>query len=170
MIKEHLSDLQLKQLMDNVSSIDQFKRYQVIFLRKTQPKLTVAKVAEICSVSYKTVIQWTYLYNKFGAKKYILKERGGRRNAHLSWSKEAQLLHDLSSKSADGAIITASKIKKYAEKIIGKKLSKDYAYDLMHRHNWRKVMPHSHHPKTDVEKKNDSRKISQNYWISPEKN
>ncbi len=170
MIKEHLSDKKLKQLLDNSKNIEQFKRYQVIYLRKTQPKLTVNTVAQICSVASRTVTQWTYYYNKFGAEKYILKGRGGRRNFHLSWEEEAQLLASLNLESENGNIITALKIKKAAEKIIGKKLSKDYAYDLMHRHNWRKIMPHSHHPKTSSEKKKISRKTSQNCWIPPESN
>ena len=59
--------------MDKTTNIEQFKRYQVIFLRKTHSNLSAKDVAEICSISKKIVIQWTYLYNKFDTEKYILK-------------------------------------------------------------------------------------------------
>ena len=51
-----------------------------------------------------------------------------------------------------GRIFTASAIKAQIEEAVGKDVSKDYLYDILRRHGWRKVVPRPQHPKADTEK------------------
>ncbi|MBN2643593.1 MAG: winged helix-turn-helix domain-containing protein [Victivallales bacterium] len=169
-IASHLSENELSKRMKEAESIDQFRRYQVIYLRLTNPKMSLKQVASTCAVAYRTVVTWTWYYNKHGAEKYILSGRGGRRKAHLSEKKELKLLEKLSSKATKGQVITALAVKKAAEKEVGHELPKDYAYDLMHRHNWRKIVPHTHHPKKNAEAQQSFKKTSRPCWLPPEKN
>lgn len=39
-------------------------------------------------------------------------------------------------------------------------VSKNYTYELLHRHEWRKVFPRQKHPKKDVEKQYEFKKTS----------
>lgn len=169
-VKPHLIAEELQQRMKDSDCIEQYRRYQVIFLRQTKPELPVSTVALMCAVAYRTVTQWTWYYNKYGVEQYILSGKGGRRNCHLSESAEIELLNSLAGKAKKGHVIIALSVKKAAEKIIGHELPKDYAYDLMHRHRWRKIMPHTHHPKKDQTAQETFKETSRTCWIPPEKN
>ncbi|MGA2937216.1 MAG: winged helix-turn-helix domain-containing protein [Syntrophobacteraceae bacterium] len=46
-------------------------------------------------------------------------------------------------------------------------MSKDYLYDLLHRHDWRKVVPRLRRPKADVEKQEEFKKNSRSWWQPP---
>jgi transposase len=169
-VVNHLSIEELRDRMSACESIEQFRRYQVIFLRKSEPELPVAKVAQLCTAAYRTVTQWTWQYNKLGPDEYILSGKGGRRRCLLPEAEETALLERLSAKAEKGQIITALSVKKAAEKVLDRNLSKDYAYDLLHRHRWRKIMPHTHHPKQNPEKREAFKKTSRICWLPPEKN
>lgn len=167
-VSSHLSSEELHKRMMEADSIEQLRRYQVIYLRLTEPTMPVAKVARLCAVAYRTVTQWTWYYNKHGVEEYILSGKGGRRNFHLSEDAEKDLLVKISDKAVNGIIITALSVKRAAEKVLGHELPKDYAYDLMHRHKWRKIKPHTHHPKKNPEAQEAFKKTSRTCWISPE--
>ncbi len=167
-IADHLSVEELQVRMSGACSIDQFRRYQVIFLRLSEPELSVGKVAQLCAVAYRTVTQWTWQYNKFGPDEYILSGKGGRRRGLMPEHKEIALLARLSEKAQKGQVITALAVKKVAEKALGRDLPKDYAYDLLHRHRWRKIMPHTHHPKQNPETREAFKKTSRTCWLPPE--
>lgn len=94
-ISGHLSDGELQSRMKTADTIEQFRRYQVIFLRQTNPAMPVSVVAKICSVAYRTVTQWTWLYNRNKVEDYLLAGRGGRRNSHLPEAAEIKLLESL---------------------------------------------------------------------------
>jgi hypothetical protein len=50
-------------------------------------------------------------------------------------------------KEADkGLMVTAKVVRQRAEKKLGHEVSEDYAYDLLHRHRWKKV---THSPGAD---------------------
>jgi transposase len=72
--------------------------------------------------------------------------RGNRRN--LSFEEEAALLEQFKEKAEQGQIVEISEIKKAYEKACGHSLekSKGQIYRVLHRHNWRKIMPRSKHP------------------------
>lgn len=169
-IRNILSADELQRRMKESDSIEQFKRYQVIFLRLTNPDMPVGQVAQTCGVAYRTVTQWTWYYNHSKIEDYLLAGRGGRRRSHLSEENEIKLLSCLCQKAEKGQIITVQAVRKAAEGAVGHELPKDYAYDLLHRHKWRKIMPHTHHPKKDAEKQEAFKKTSRTFWLPPEKN
>ena len=57
-IEPHLDKQQLQQKLGEAQSLDQFKRWQTIYLRFTQPELSIQAIAEACNVRYRTVTQW----------------------------------------------------------------------------------------------------------------
>lgn len=169
MIQPHLTVEEISFRMKESCSVAQFRRWQAIFLRLQTPHLSVCDVANICSVSRQTVVQWTWLYNVKGPEYYTLVGRGGRRRFTLSEAAELELLQSLQGKAERGIIVTAHTVKIAVEAKIGHEVPKDYAYDLLHRNRWRKIMPHTYHPSGDENARLAFKKTTRIYWLPPEK-
>jgi transposase len=168
MMAAHLTQDELKQRIKDSDCLEQIKRYQVVLMRLQHPARAVGEVAGLCGVSYKTVTQWTWLYNAEGPEALLLKGgRGGRRNALMGEEQESSMLEDLRGKAEKGRIITVASVRQAAERLLGRKLPKDYAYDMLHRHQWRKVKPHTHHPKKDAASQEAFKKTSRIFWLPP---
>jgi len=165
-----LSIPELERRVKESDSIEQYRRWQVILLRSQNPEMSVRKVAAMCQVAYKTVTQWTWLYRTGGAEKLLLSGRGGRYHNLLNQQAEADMLLSLQKKAEAGHIVTALSVKQAAEKILGRTVNKDYAYNVLHRNGWRKVMPHTYHPKGDKEAREAFKKTSRIFWIPPSMN
>lgn len=75
--------------------------------------------------------------------------RGGRRRQHFSVEQEAKLLEPLLSQAREGGILVMGQIKPYLEEALGHPMALSSAYALLHRHNWRKLVPDKYHPKSD---------------------
>ena len=163
-----LSVAELERKVKESDSIDQYRRWQVILLRTKNPEMSVKKVADICQVAYKTVTQWTWIYRTQGAEKLLLSGRGGRHHNLLSEQAETEMLSSLQEKAEAGHIVTALSVKQAAEKILGRAFNKDYAYNVLRRHGWRKIMPHTYHPKGDKDAREAFKKTSRIFWIPPD--
>ena len=122
-----------------------------------------------CGVSYKTVTQWTWGYNKNGPGWLEIKPRGGRRRAWMTFKEESAFMDNLRAETPAASLVTAANVKAAVEKHLGKDVPKDYAYDLLWRHGWRKVMPRTHHPKADAQAREDFKKNSRKHWQAPPK-
>ncbi len=70
---------------------------------------------------------------------------GNRRN--ISVEKEAELLEQFRVKAEEGQIIDIAEIKASYEEAVGHTIGSGQIYRVLQRHNWRKVMPRSKHPK-----------------------
>jgi transposase len=168
-IKEHLNDEALAQCVREAVCLEQQRRWQTIYLRQTQPGMPVKNVAHACGVAYRTVTQWTWGYKKHGPQWLEIKPRGGRRHGLMTPEQEATFMDEMHASMHEASHVTAAKIKTAAEQRLGRGLPKDYAYDLLWRHGWRKVMPRTHHPKGDPQAREDFKKNFRKYWKPPEK-
>ena len=169
MIEKHLSDETLAARVRESTCLDQQRRWQVVFLRQTQPGMPVKGVASACGVRYRTVTQWTWGYNRHGPGWLESKARGGRRRGLMSAQDEAAFMEGLARDAQGASHVNAAKVKAAAERRLGRKLPKDYAYDLLRRHGWRKVMPRTRHPKGDAQAREDFKKNSRKSWLPPQK-
>ncbi len=70
---------------------------------------------------------------------------GNRRN--ISVEKENELLEQFRVKAEEGQIIDIAEIKASYEEAVGHRIGSGQIYRVLHRHNWRKLMPRSKHPK-----------------------
>lgn len=169
-MKTVLSTAELENKVREADTIEQYRRWQVILLRTQKPEMKVKEVAEICQVAYKTVTQWCWLYRTGGAESLLLTGRGGRYHNLMSREAEKEMLKNLQEKAEAGHIVTALSVRKEAEKILGHPVNKDYAYNVLHRNNWRKIMPHTYHPKGDKEAREAFKKSTRIFWIPPSMN
>ena len=92
------------------------------------------QTAEVVGVAKETVYQWVHRYNHHGPEALVLRGRGGRRKGLMSWGEEIALLEQLSREAKRGAVVIARRVREAAQQKLGQKVSKDYAYDVLHRH------------------------------------
>jgi transposase len=91
----------------------------------------------------------------------------GERFGLLPLDEEQTFLEGLRPTAGRGRILTAFAIQATLEEKIGRPVSEDYLYDLLHRHGWRKVMPRPHHPKADKEQQEDFKENFRSWWQPP---
>lgn len=167
-IKEHLTEAELEELIRNTEDKKQCRRWQIIYLAKTS-KMNAGKIGKVTGVSKSSVHKIVTKYNEGGCEVLNLTRNGGRREecAYMTLEEEQKLLEGITQKASIGLIVVAKQIKLEAEKKLGHEVSKDYAYDLMHRHGWRKVEPRPYHPKRDEEAQAEFKKNFRNSWRKP---
>ena len=164
-LMNHLDQDGLKKRMKASADREQFQRWQSIFL--TGKGLSSEVVAEYVGTTKGTVHQWVYQYNHDGPDGFLLQGRGGRRFGLLTLDEESDLLEQVRTKAEQGRILTASAVRSHIEEKTGQTVSKDYLYDILHRHGWRKVMSRPQHPKADKEKQEEFKKNFRSWWQPP---
>ena len=70
---------------------------------------------------------------------------GNHRN--MSYEEESALLETFKERAAAGQMVNTAEIKAAYEKAVGHSIGNGQIYYVLKRHNWRKVMPRSKHPK-----------------------
>lgn len=77
--------------------------------------------------------------------------RGGRRRENMSIEEEKEFLLPFFEKARAGGILVVSDIKDALDKRLRRRAALASAYNLLHRHGWRKLAPDKRHPQSDVE-------------------
>ena len=75
---------------------------------------------------------------------------GGRRRENMTREEEATFLAPFFEKAKVGGILVVGEIKRALDERLGRKVALASAYNLLHRHGWRKLAPDKRHPKADV--------------------
>jgi transposase len=153
---------------NKAKSAKEYIKWNVLDLIYTK-NLSAKEVSVVTGVPRPTVYGWIRKYKKGGPKLLIGKKKGGRRRSHITLDKENELLEGLINDSIKGLIITAKVVRKKIEEVVGHGVSKEVAYDLLHRHGWRKIAPRSFHPESNKQKQNEFKKNFSNSWQRPRK-
>jgi len=99
-------------------------------------------------------VRWTtQARNKFiNAKGLANKcQQGGRHQANLSKEEESKFLAPFFEKAKSGGILVVNDIHKALEERLGRKVALASAYNLLHRHGWRKLAPDKRNISSDAE-------------------
>lgn len=97
----------------------------------------------LCSVR---ISQLVSEFKAKGLERYIEKKYGGN-HRNMSVAEEEEILDSFRKKAEAGQVIIAQEIKQAFDEKLGRDTGRGYIYMLLGRHNWRKVMPRSRHPK-----------------------
>lgn len=103
-------------------------------------------IAERLGLSSTRVTHLVSQYTKKGLDDYIQKKYGGN-HRNMSEGDENAILDEFKTKAEAGQVITAKEIKKKLDAKLGRDTGRSYVYMLLARHDWRKIMPRSKHPK-----------------------
>jgi len=133
----------------------------------THLRHSAAEVADLLQISKPAVWLWVGQYNRGGPRGLFRKGRGGRRWSFLSWEDEEGLLQTWESRGIRGEILTVPQLVGEVEKAVGRSVSVDYVYRLLHRHRWRKLGPRPRHVKADREAQGDFKKTSPALFRKP---
>ena len=66
---------------------------------------------------------------------------------NMSYDEESALLEQFKLAAESGQIVSVSEIKEAYDKALGRVTNKTQIYNVLRRHNWRKVILRSKHPK-----------------------
>jgi transposase len=157
---------EVKEKKAQAKTAKEYLKWHVLDL-VTDKKLAVRKISEVTEVPKPTIYGWIRKYRAGGAEKLIGKKKGGRRSSIMSLEEEKALLNDLFSSGSKGLIITAKVVHKTIEERVGRIVSLDVAYDMLHRHGWRKLVPRPSHPDQDKEKQEEFKKTFPSLWKPP---
>jgi transposase len=74
---------------------------------------------------------------------------GGRKRQNMSLEEEREFLAPFLESAATGGVLVVGQIKAALDKRLGREVALASAYNLLHRHNWRKLAPDKRHPQSD---------------------
>jgi transposase len=163
-LSNHLSNEQLIEKLSCSRGSPTFSRWQILYLIQVAGLCAAAIISPLVCLSKPSIYKIVEGYNKQGPSAVPCKARGGRRHALLSMDAEAQLFITLEEQAAKGLIKTANDIRHSVESKVGKAVSDDFLWDLLHRNGWKKKMPRPHHPKRDVKKQEEFKKNCPKSW------
>lgn len=157
-----MSKLRLKELNEMINSTTdkvEYQKLQIIRLVKFK-KIKPKEAAKSIGKKPGDIHQWIYKYKHGGVEALLGKKRGGRREelAHMTFEEEKKLLDSVTTDATQGLIVIAKSVKKLAEEKLGKSVSTSYAYELLHRHGWRKIEPRPKNPKSSKDKQEEFKK------------
>jgi hypothetical protein len=67
----------------------------------------------------------------------------------MTVQEEREFLAPFLESAAAGGVLVVGEIKAALDKRLGREVALASAYNLLHRHNWRKLAPDKRHPKSD---------------------
>src|SRR6516162_2908094 len=121
------------------------QRIQMVLLRedgKTQPQ-----IVELTGVSLSTVNRAHMAYDS-----------GGGIRENMTLKEERAFLAQFAKAAGAGELLNVQDLKAAYEKAIGHPTSNSTIYNLLARHDWRKLMPRPYHPDRDLEAQKDFKK------------
>lgn len=110
-------------------------------------------------------VAWTCrLRNRFLAGETMgdgqRQRRGGRRRQNMTLEQERAVLQPYLERSRNGGILVVPQIKGELETKLGRTMALSSAYNLLHRHGWRKLAPDKGHPQSDAQAQAEWKKNS----------
>lgn len=162
-----LQDMQLKQqrfregaeeevarLLKKAKSGTETKRIQCVLLGTKG--LTSENISVVTGYHPQHVRRVWQQYREKGKKALIGERRGsGKGNAHLERREEKEFLSCFVEKANRSGILIVSEVHEAHKKRLGKSIPLSSTYNLLHRHNWRKITPRPQHPQGDKEKQEE---------------
>ena len=163
-LTSHLTNEQLIEKLSFTRGSPDFSRWQILYLIQVAKQSSADIISPLVGLSKPSIYKIVEGYNKQGPSAIKCKSRGGRRNAFLSVEDEERLFINLEEQASKGLIKTANDIRQVVELKVGKHVSDDFLWDLLHRNGWKKKMPRPHHPKRNIKEQGEFKKNFLKTW------
>jgi transposase len=137
-----------KELLANAKTVKELRQAQSVIL-PLELHLSLDQTSEMTGISKRWVSQLRTEFIRANGTIERKTSRGGRRRENLSLAQEADLLAPFIEKAKIGGILVVSEIKNALQTALGRPVALASAYNLLHRHDWRKLVPDKRHPKSD---------------------
>jgi transposase len=140
-----------KQAIASAQTIEQLRQAQAVVL-PLEYGLSIEETAKAIGVSKGWACNLRVKFIEGQAIKPDAKPaRGGRKRENLAAAEEIEFLATFFERASNGGILVVSEIRDALEKKLGRSVALASVYNLLHRHNWRKLAPDKHHPQSDPE-------------------
>jgi transposase len=149
----------LEKRLKEAKSAEDLRRVQTVYYR-ARFDYPPAQIAEMTGYAVGTVHNIHSDYLEHGDKIFDSSRPGGRRAALMSVSEEAAFLAPFIAEGDAGGILEVSRIHEALCARMGRRVAIGTAYNILHRHGWRKIMPRARHPKADKEAQADFKKMA----------
>ena len=163
-VATHLTNATVQTKLSDSRNTSSHSRWQIIYLIQVGNLHSAELIAPLVNLSVHSIYKIVERYNLEGAPALMYKQKGGRRRFLLTTEQETALFISLENLALKGLIKTANDIRKVIEEKVGKVVSDDYLWDLLHRNGWKKKMPRPHHPKRSLEEQADFKKNFPKSW------
>lgn len=150
------------QVIANAVTVEQLRQAQAVVL-PLRFAMSLKQTAEVTGLSVGWVSKQR---NRFIQGKAVgdgtVPARGGRRRENFTLEEEVDVLKPFLEKARDGGILVVSQIKHDLEEALARPMSLSSVYTLLHRHNWRKLVPDKRHPQSDPVAQEEWKKTHRN--------
>ncbi len=141
--------MQARRAIASAQTVEQLRQAQAVVL-PLDFGLSLADAARIMGVSRCWVCQ---LRRRFMQGRIAgspdAPTAGGRRRQNLTVEQEREFLAPWLSQAAAGGVLVVGQIKAALDQRLGRPVALASAYNLLHRHGWRKLVPDKRHPQSD---------------------
>ena len=139
-----------REVLKQAHTVAELRQAQAVIL-PLEFGFSLEQVAMVTGISKGWVCQ---LRNRFirlaGAPDLDKRKPGGRRHENMSREEEAAFLAPFFEKAAQGGILVVREIKQALDAHLGRTVPLSTVYNLLHRHNWRKLAPDKRHVRADA--------------------
>lgn len=149
---------QAKAQLIQAKTAEQLRQAQAVVFPLSHG-LSLEQTADMLGIS----VSWTCkLRNRFARGEVINPEtkREHRPRQNMDAKEEKKFLAPFFKKASAGGILVVGEIKRALDIRLGRKTALASAYNLLHRHGWRKLAPDKRHPKADVPTQEEWKKNS----------
>jgi transposase len=130
-------------------TVDELRQAQAVLLPLLYG-LSLQQTAQVIGVSVGWACQ---LRRRFIAGRFVgaagAPAPGGRKRQNMSVEQEREFLAPFIEQAQIGGVLVVGQIKAALDKRLGRVVSLSSTYNLLHRHDWRKLVPDKRHPKSD---------------------
>ena len=152
-----------KELLANARTVKELRQAQAVIL-PLENHLSLDQTSAITGISKRWI---SYLRAEFIQANGAIERntsRGGRHHENLSLAQETEFLMPFIERAKVGGILVVSEIKNALQVRLGRAVAISSVYNLLHRHDWRKLVPDKRHPKSDQEAQEAFKKSSRKCW------
>ena len=153
-----------RQAIASAQTLEQLRQAQAVVL-PLECGLSLAQTARVLGVSpgWACQLRRRFMQGQTAGAPDAPKA-GGRKRQNMTVQEEREFLAPFLEQAAAGGILVVGQIKAALDKRLGRKVALASAYNLLHRHGWRKLAPDKHHPQSDAQaqeewKKNSPRRL-----------
>lgn len=150
---------QARACLRKAKTAEELRQAQAVLL-PLEHGLSLAQTARAIGVSTGWASQLRQQFIQAGGAVVHKPGRGGRRRQNMTREEEAAFLQPFFDRARSGGILVVGEIKQALDRRLGRKVALGSAYNLLHRHGWRKLAPDTRHPQADPVAQADWKKNS----------
>ena len=149
-----------KEMLTKAKSVEEFRQAQALIL-PLEYGFSIAQVAAVIGTSrgWACQLRMRFIHNAEKPEQ-VAPKRGGRRRENMTIEEERSFLASHLESARCGGILVVSVIHNALEQHLGRKVALASVYNLLHRHNWRKLAPDKRHVQADIQAQEDWKKNS----------